>query len=142
MAMDKQDQHVERDFRTMRGYQRDDEVSALSPAMEDYLEMTSRLCEENGAARISDISAALQVKPSSASKMIAKLKSSGHLMIDRNNIYMTAKGKAAAAYLMYRHETIERFLTVLGSPDALRETEQIEHFLSRQTVEALERLLM
>lgn len=132
---------IERDFRTLRGYQKDDEISSLSPAMEDYLEMTSRLCDENGSARTGDISAALHVKPSSASKMIAKLKSSGHLMIDRdNNIYMTAQGKKAAAYLLYRHETIECFLTAIGSGNALRETEQIEHFLSPQTVRAIEKV--
>lgn len=126
-------------FRTIRGYQTMEESQTFSPAMEDYLEMVARLSSERGCTRIADISIMLHVKPSSASKMIGKLKSSGHLTIDRSgNIYMTVIGKKVANYLLYRHDTIERFLTCIGSTQARRETELIEHFLSSDTIIALE----
>jgi len=131
-----------RDYRTVRGYQINEDAEGLSPAMEDYLEMVARLCRENGCARISEVSAALHVKPSSASKMVSKLHTSGYLSLDRSsNIYMTALGKTMAEYLLYRHETIENFLIAVGSKNALKETELIEHFLSSQTVDAIKKAL-
>lgn len=133
---------MDRDYRTIRGYQERCEEGSLSTAMEDYLEIISRIIAEKGYARIGMISSALHVKPSSASKMISKLKEAGHLSLgDGGDIYLTASGKNVAKYLLYRHETIERFLSVIGSEDPLKETELIEHFLSPKTVEAIEKAL-
>lgn len=131
-------------FYTVRGYQNIESGSKeLSPAMEDYLEMIARLCISNGSTRIGIISSALNVKPSSASKMAAKLKEIGYLSFDLNNcIYLTSHGRQAADYLLYRHEIIERFLTVIGSDEPRKETELIEHYLSPKTVAALRDILL
>lgn len=135
------DEEKGREFRTIRGYQNVKKVE-LSASMEDYLEMIARQCMENGMVRIGDLSASLHVKPSSASKMVARLKETGFAFIDPNgNLYLSAAGKKTAEYLLYRHETIERFLTLIGSENALKETELIEHFLSPETVRAIEKLL-
>ncbi len=133
---------MNRDYRTVRGYQEKCAKGQLSTAMEDYLEIIPRIIAENGYVRIGLISSALHVKPSSASKMVSKLKAAGYLSLgDGGNIYLTALGKDMAKYLLYRHETIERFLSAIGSEDALKETELIEHFLSPKTVEAIEKAL-
>lgn len=136
------DNENNRDYRTVRGYQSNPETENFSTAMEDYLEMIARICLENEIARIGKISTALHVKPSSASKMVAKLKASGLVFLDADsNIYMTAAGKKKADYLLYRHETIEQFLQTLGSEEPLKETELIEHFLSPSTVHAMKKVL-
>ncbi|MDR0999466.1 MAG: metal-dependent transcriptional regulator [Clostridiales bacterium] len=133
--------NIDEDFRTVRGYQSPDSGSELSTAMEDYLEMIARLASTNSFARVNVLASALHVKPPSVSKMIAKLKSSGLVTLDQNgNIYMTADGKKVAEYLLYRHETIERFLLLIGSEHARKETELIEHYLSQKTVKELSRL--
>ena len=49
------------EFYTLTGYQRN-EISDLSPAMEDYLEMICRLLSENEVVRINELSEKLNVK--------------------------------------------------------------------------------
>ena len=128
------------DFRTVRGYQlANQKEGQLTPAMEDYLEMSYRLCMEHDYARIGQLSELLHVKPSSASKMISKLAGLGHLKYDRYEIIqLTENGREIGEYLLKRHETIEAFLQLIGSSNPLEETELIEHTLSPSTVAALD----
>ena len=131
------------EFRTFRGYQIiSQREGQLTPAMEDYLEMIYRLCEKAGYARVGRLSGLLHVKPSSASKMIMKLSQMGFLKYDRYEIILlTDSGRAAGAYLLERHNTVEHFLLLVGSSDSLEETELIEHSLSAATVARLNTLL-
>jgi len=127
------------DFRTVRGYQlANQREGQLTPAQEDYLEMAYRLCLENDYARVGQLSGLLNVKPSSASKMISKLASLGYLKYDRYEIIqLSDSGRKIGEYLLKRHETVESFLKLIGSQNPLEETELIEHTLSVSTVAAL-----
>lgn len=135
--------NINSDFRTVRGYQlANQQEGQLTPAMEDYLEMTYRLCVENDYTRIGQLSELLNVKPSSASKMIFKLANLGYLKYDRYEIIqLTDSGREIGEYLLKRHETIEHFLKLIGSSNWLEETELIEHALSASTVLDLTDLL-
>lgn len=114
----------------------------LTPAMEDYLEMAYRLCSENDYARVGQLAKLLNVKASSVSKMILKLSQLGYIKSDRyESIKLTESGTKLGRYLLKRHETIERFMTMLSSPDVLEETELIEHSLGAETVTSLSLLL-
>lgn len=109
--------------------------------MEDYLEMTYRLCAENDYARVGQLSEFLNVKASSASKMISKLAGIGYLKYDRYEIIqLTEHGRELGEYLLKRHETVETFLKLVGSLNPLEETELIEHTLSSSTVSAIDLL--
>ena len=55
-------------FYTQNGYDRAD-TGPLTTAMEDYLEMITRIVRENGYAKVGDLSKLLHVKPSSVTKM-------------------------------------------------------------------------
>lgn len=127
------------DFRTVRGYQlANKKEGQLTSAMEDYLEMVFRLCEERGYARVVQLSELLHVKPSSASKMISKLADLGYLRSDRYEVIrLTESGCEIGSYLLKRHETLEAFLKLIGSLTPLEETELIEHTLSPSTVCAI-----
>lgn len=131
-------------FRTVRGYQNlSQEHGALTPSMEDYLEMIYRLHLQHRYARVSRLAELLQVRPPSASRMAAKLASLGYLQYDPYEvIQLTAKGLEAGALLLHRHDTIHHFLCLLGSPDPLAETELIEHALSPTTVSRLTDLVL
>ena len=73
---------IENEFHTVRGYQlRQQKEGRLTPALEDYLEMVYRLCREENYTRINKLSESLHVRPSSASKMTAKLVEAGYLKI-------------------------------------------------------------
>lgn len=126
-------------FRTVRGYQlANKKEGQLTSAMEDYLEMVFRLCEERGYARVVQISDLLHVKPSSASKMISKLVDLDYLQSDRYEVIrLTQSGCKIGKYLLKRHETVETFLKLVGSLTPLEETELIEHTLNPSTVSAI-----
>jgi Mn-dependent DtxR family transcriptional regulator len=131
------------DFHTSRGYQiLRWQGGQLTSSMEDYLEMIYRICAKNGYTRIGKLSAILHIKPSSASKMICKLTDMGYLRYSRYEIIqMTESGKKVGSYLLSRHNTTEKFLEFIGSQNAFRETELIEHSLSPETVDKLHKLL-
>lgn len=130
-------------YRTVRGYELiHQQAGKLTSALEDYLEMTYRLCVADNYARVGRLSELLNVKPSSVSKMIAKLAQYGYLKCDRYDIIqLTDLGWETGAFLMQRHETVEKFLRFVGSKNLLEETELIEHSLSPATVSNLHCLL-
>lgn len=131
-------------FYTVRGYELiDHSCKMLSSSMEDYLEMIYRLTSNKGYTRISDLSIALNVQPSSASKMVQKLADLAYLHYQKYGlIELSATGKLLGEYLLYRHNIIEKFLRMLGVVEGiLEETEKIEHNLSKETVSKIHCLL-
>ena len=131
------------DFRTVRGYELvNQHEGKLTPALEDYLEMTYRICADNKYARVGKLSELLNVKPPSVTKMISKLAQYGYLKYDRYDIIqLTDMGWNVGSYLFRRHETVEQFLTLIGNTNPLEETELIEHSLNPSTVDDLDDLL-
>ncbi|MEA4899697.1 metal-dependent transcriptional regulator [Bacillota bacterium Meth-B3] len=130
-------------FRTVRGYQLvNRREGQMTPALEDYLEMVFRLSLECGYARVGRLSEMLHVKPSSTSKMIFRLVDLGYLEYDRyDSILLTEKGKEKGAYLLKRHDIVERFLGFIGNPNPLKEAELVEHSLEKDTTFRLRTLL-
>lgn len=130
-------------YRTVRGYQLDNQQeNELTSAMEDYLEMVCRQCKENGYTRVSRVSELLNVRPSSASKMVARLVKLGYLKYDAyESILLEEKGEQAGTYLLYRHDIVEQFLRLIGNNNPLKEVELIEHSLNSSTVEQVSILL-
>lgn len=130
----------EREFRTVRGYQiLDAESKALTASMEDYLEMIYRTCGEEGYARVNRLAERLNVRPSSTTKVIKKLKDLGLVNYQKYGVIkLTEKGKALGSFLLKRHEVIEEFLKTLGVEETrLKDTEMIEHDVSLSTLRGL-----
>ena len=125
-------------YRTLKGYQLA-EKEQMTPAMEDYLEMICRVLRDKDSVRIHELSELLNVKASSASKMASHLDDIGYVKAEKyGSIALTDEGRAAGNYLIFRHNVIHRFLCCLNSTEnELCETEKIEHFISRKTVENL-----
>ncbi len=129
-----------REFRTVRGYQiKQQETKTITPSMEDYLEMIYRLAQEKGYTRMGDLATALNVQPPSASKMVQKLAEMGYLQFEKYGVIeLSKKGRKHGQYLLKRHETLERFLGIIGVKDQLlEETEKIEHYISPETIEKI-----
>ena len=129
-------------FYTMKGYTLLS-TGEITTAMEDYLEMIARrhLCHDT--VRVTDLSLQLHVKASSVSKMIQQLAKAGLVSKQKyGDISLTEKGAYLGSYLLYRHDTIHRFLCFLNHSDnELEQVEKIEHFLSEKTVRNLEAFL-
>ncbi len=131
-------------FYTARGYELlEKERRMLTHSMEDYLEMAFRLSQEKNYIRIGDLASALNVQPPSVSNMIKKLAQLGFVKYEKYGlVILTDKGMSLGEYYLARHETIEKFLTIIGnSDDILQETEKIEHNLSHKTVHCLKMLI-
>lgn len=132
---------MEEEFHTQKGYDRIHE-KVITVAMEDYLEMVCRHTQPEGQIRVSDLAKLLHVKTSSASKMAANLKKEGLLRFEKyGQISPTGKGWALGEYLLYRHSVLTRFFSLLNQgQEGLEEVEQMEHFISRNTVASLDKL--
>lgn len=128
-------------FYTLNGY-RMLEHGQLTTSMEDYLEMICRMGEQ-GYVRITALAHALHVKPPSASKMAANLRSQGLIDFPKYGyITLTDLGRHIGGYLVHRHEVIGRLLCAINQTESeLEEVEKIEHFLSPRTVANIEKFL-
>ena len=131
----------EAEFYTLKGYQLN-EGGKLTSAMEDYLEMTCRMLKNTDVVRISELAEKLHVKPSSASKMVSNLKEEGYIEFKKYGyIVATKEGAKLGKYLLHRHDVLHNFLCVLNNTDnELEQVEKIEHFISENTIDNLEKL--
>lgn len=132
---------MDKNFYTVRAYEQklfDDRL--LTASMEDYVEMLYR-CTMEGEdyIRLNKLALMLNVRDSSASKMMQKLGKLGLVDYERYGVIkLTDLGLKVGRYLLSRHNIIEKFLRFLSSDsDILAETELIEHVVSINTVENL-----
>ncbi|WP_026674894.1 transcriptional regulator MntR [Alkalihalobacterium bogoriense] len=111
-----------------------------TPSMEDYLERIYLLIEDKGYARVSDIAEALEVHPSSVTKMVQKLDKSEYLIYEKyRGLVLTAKGKKVGKRLVYRHDLLEDFMKIIGvsSENIYADVEGIEHHLSWDAIDRI-----
>lgn len=112
---------------------------------EDYLERIYALIEEKGYARISDIAEALQVRPSTVTRMVQKLDEQNLLEYERyRGLSLTAEGERVGRSIHRRHKALEAFLHLLGIHDQAtvqKDIEGIEHHLSSKTLIRLTQLV-
>jgi len=123
---------------------KEDMDKPLTASMEDYIEMIYRLSKNNGYTRINDLSKSLNIKPSSATKMIQKLADMDYLKYQKYGvIILKNKGYNLGKNLLIRHNTVEEFLKLLKVKDEniLYETEKIEHTISDDTLKCIKRFL-
>jgi len=129
-------------FYTLKGYALL-ENSTVTSSMEDYLEMIYRIHTSGEAVRIGVLAENLNVKPSSASKMVSNLKKQGLVLSEKYGyIKLTESGIALGKYLVFRHDTLHLFLCYINkSENELEQVEKIEHFINSETVENIKKFL-
>ncbi len=126
------------EFYTVRGYKMiNSETKLLTSSMEDYLEMIYRICKEEDYIRINQLARNLNVRPSSATKIVQKLRNLGMVEYERYGIIqLTEKGKKVGRFLLKRHNIIDEFLKNIGTEETrLKDTEMIEHSVSINTLQ-------
>jgi Mn-dependent DtxR family transcriptional regulator len=119
-------------------------VAMPTPSMEDYLENIYKLIEQKGYARVSDIAEALEVHPSSVTKMVQKLDQSKYLVYEKyRGLVLTPKGKKIGKRLVDRHLLLEEFLRLIGVEEQqiYQDVEGIEHHLSWNSITCIENLV-
>lgn len=114
----------------------------LTPSLEDYLEEACRLRAAVAVIRCKDLAASLGVSLPSVTKAVKRLSRAGYAIYRTyGEITLTEKGAVEGEYLIRRNQVIRDFLGVIGSRgDVAAEAEAMEHYLSPETITALERL--
>ncbi len=131
------------EFRTFRGYTLAEEQQELTPSMEDYLEMIYRLTLERKYLRLTDLAIALNVQPPSATKMVQRLSEGGYVVYEKYGVLqLTEPGIKTGEYLMSRHRLLETFMRYFGvRQNILKDTERIEHIVSDEFMDRIERFV-
>ena len=90
-----------------------------------------------------DIANELNIKPASVTKMVQKLNDKNILEYKKyNHIKLTDAGYKIGETLLKRHNTVYKFLEILGLEHNIHEeTEKIEHTISYDTLEKMEVLI-
>ena len=116
-----------------------------TPSMEDYLETIYELIRSKGYARVSDIALALNLQPSSVTRMVQRLDEQNFVTYERyRGLVLTERGEAIGKAMRRRHETLATFLRLLGVRDEAvvqQDVEGIEHHVSHETLERIERFV-
>lgn len=115
-----------------------------SESVEDHLERIQELVDRQGYARVSDVADSLGLNRSTVSNMIRRLAKRGYVNYQRyRGFTLTESGRAVAAEIRARHQTITAFLRQLGveAETIEAEVEDIEHHLKPQTLAALRSLV-
>jgi len=120
------------------------EREKLAPRLEDYLETIYLLEKENKVARVKDIAAARNVKMPTVTEVLKRLTEKGYIVYEPYGyVVTTQKGRNYAEKLYLKHKVLITFLRdILGLPPEVAEREGclMEHHLSEESVERIERL--
>lgn len=108
--------------------------------MEDYIEIIYNLIKNKGYARVTDIAEALEVHPSSVTKMIQKLDKDEYVHYEKyRGFVLTDKGNKVGKRLVFRHDLLEDFLEIIGVDEdkIYNDVEGIEHHLSWNAIDRI-----
>jgi len=120
-------------------------TTALSPAIEEYLQAVYTLADEGGQVIGARLAEFLRISPAAVSEMVHRLERDGLLRLDeRREVRLTERGLEAASSIVRRHRLAERMLVDLLGYEWWKtheEAERIEHAMSREMEERLVRVL-
>lgn len=119
---------------------RDDHRTEIA---EDYVELIADLIDATGEARAVDLAGRLGVANATVNNAVARLQRDGLVRSEPyRSIFLTESGWALARYCRRRHRIVLAFLRSIGvDPEAAAsDAEGIEHHVSPETLEALERV--
>lgn len=111
---------------------------------QDYVELIADLIDTTGEARVVDLARRLGVTHVTVNRAIHRLQRAGLVMSEPYRaIFLTEAGHRLAKESRARHELVVRFLTALGVPPSVAESdaEGVEHHVSRETLSAMLRYI-
>ncbi len=133
---------MEEKYYTLTGYKIKNNL-LITETMEDYIEMIYRNTIIDEDISVKEIATFLNVKPSSVSKMINKLKKIDIVNSKKyGHVSLTVKGKKLGKFYLNRHNTLTAFLKILNKDKFnLEQVEKIEHFVDKTTIKNIENFI-
>lgn len=120
-------------------------MEKLTFTMDNYLEAIYELSAPGEGARLSDIARRLGVTKASANSAMATLAQKGLITNEKyREIFLTPEGERQARATSGKHQVLRRFFTQvlhIGLETADADACAIEHVISRESVQAMERYL-
>ncbi|MGI6119859.1 MAG: metal-dependent transcriptional regulator [Desulfosporosinus sp.] len=115
----------------------------LSPSLEDYLEEVYRFSQLSTPVRVTDISKKLNVSSPSVTKALGKLREKQYIHYEPyGEIILTEKGERLGSFLVERNQLLQEFLKLIcANCDISAEAEAMEHYLSGETIKAIQNLV-
>lgn len=116
----------------------------IQESAENYLETILIITDRNGSCRSIDIANELGYSKPSVSVAMKNLRENGYIdVMGDGNIVLLPPGKAIAEKLYKRHTMLTEFLCTIGVPSEIASEDacKIEHSLSQESIEAIERHL-
>ena len=110
---------------------------------EDYLETMFYIEQNKQKITSVQIAKELKVSKSSVSQMLRKLKKEEFIDFEPyKEITLLEKGRKLGEKIAKNHITLENLLTKIGVSEkiALKDIHGLEHYLSHETIEAIEKL--
>ena len=117
----------------------------IHESAENYLETILILKNRKGMVRSIDIANELEFSKPSVSVAMKNLKENGYIKVDEEGyITLTPKGAAIAETMYERHTVISDWLARLGVDRkiAVEDACRIEHCISRESFEAIKKVIM
>ncbi|QEG43096.1 manganese-binding transcriptional regulator MntR [Roseimaritima ulvae] len=111
---------------------------------EDYVEAIAETISAKGLCRSIDLVQHFAVTHATVNNTVARLQRDGLVTTEPYQpIELTAAGKQLATASRKRHETVQAFLEAMGvsSQTAAIDSEGIEHHVSKETLQAMRRIL-
>jgi DtxR family Mn-dependent transcriptional regulator len=111
-----------------------------SERTEDYLEVLDTIIKDKGYAQVKDVSRILGIGPSSVTEMFQKLKQKEYINYEKYSaVTLTSKGKTIAKKTKKKHDTLRKFLLILGVDEKNADMDacKIEHIVTPETMDRL-----
>ena len=108
--------------------------------IEDYVEMIYILQNKDEKVHTNNIASALNINPASVTEIFQKLSSDGYINYEKySGVTLTAKGKKTAVATKKKHDTLKKFLTILGVDEKIADIDacKIEHIINSETMKRL-----
>ncbi|MGN1103637.1 MAG: metal-dependent transcriptional regulator [Candidatus Coproplasma sp.] len=112
-------------------------------SVEDYLETVLMLSKELEDVHQIEIARKMGVSQPAVQKALRALKDKGYIVTDGLHIHLTEQGREYAERVYHRHIIIREFLVANGVDSEIADADacEIEHVISQQSFEAIEKLV-
>lgn len=124
--------------------QRQTRLAHAQERAQDYVEAIAELILTGGEARATDLARSLGVTHVTVIRTVQRLQREGLVTTQPyRSIFLTESGRTLASKAKAQHEKVLSFLEALGVPSEVArvDAEGIEHHVSPETMQAIERFL-
>jgi len=108
--------------------------------IEDYVEIIYILQDKTGKVHTNDIASALDISPASVTEIFQKLSDENYINYEKySGVSLTSKGKKIAIETKRKHDTLKKFLMILGITEKTADDDacKIEHIVTPETMKRL-----